>query len=26
LHDHYVCIRNGVVEAIWEIDARGMSR
>lgn len=26
LHDHYVCVRNGRVEAIWEIGARGASR
>jgi D-serine deaminase-like pyridoxal phosphate-dependent protein len=23
LHDQYVCVRNGVVEAIWPIAARG---
>jgi 3-hydroxy-D-aspartate aldolase len=23
LYDHYVCIRNGRVEAIWPITARG---
>lgn len=23
LYDHYICIRNGVVEAIWPITARG---
>lgn len=26
LHDNYVCVRNGIVEAIWEIGARGASR
>jgi D-serine deaminase-like pyridoxal phosphate-dependent protein len=26
LHDHYVCVRKGRVEAIWEIGARGASR
>ena len=26
LHDEYVCIRNGIVEAIWPIEARGASR
>lgn len=26
LHDHYVCVRKGVVEATWPIDARGASR
>jgi 3-hydroxy-D-aspartate aldolase len=26
LHDHYVCIRNGIVEALWPIEARGASR
>ena len=23
LYDHYICIRNGIVEAIWPITARG---
>jgi 3-hydroxy-D-aspartate aldolase len=23
LHDWYVCVRNGVVEALWPITARG---
>jgi 3-hydroxy-D-aspartate aldolase len=23
LHDQYVCVRNGVVEAVWPIAARG---
>ena len=23
LYDHYICIRNGCVEAIWPITARG---
>ena len=26
LHDHYICVRQDVVEAIWTIGARGMSR
>lgn len=26
LHDEYVCIRDGKVEAIWPIEARGKSR
>lgn len=26
LHDEYVCIRDGKVEAIWPIEARGASR
>lgn len=26
LHDHYVCMRQGKVETIWPIDARGASR
>jgi D-serine deaminase-like pyridoxal phosphate-dependent protein len=26
LHDQYVCVRNGVVEKLWDIDARGLSR
>lgn len=26
LHDHYVCVRNGRVETVWEIGARGASR
>lgn len=25
LHDHYICVRNGRVEAIWPISARGAS-
>ena len=23
LYDHYVCVRNGIVEAVWEVAARG---
>ena len=23
LYDHYVCVRKGVVEALWPITARG---
>jgi D-serine deaminase-like pyridoxal phosphate-dependent protein len=26
LHDHYICLRNDSVEAIWTIGARGASR
>lgn len=26
LHEEYVCVRKGVVEAIWPIEARGASR
>ena len=26
LHDHFICFRGDVVEAIWPIDARGLSR
>ena len=26
LHDQFVCVRNGVVEALWPIDARGLSQ
>lgn len=26
LHDYFICVRRGIVEAIWNIDARGMSR
>ncbi len=26
LYDAYVCVRGGVVEAVWKIEARGLSR
>lgn len=26
LHDHYLCVRQGTVEAVWNISARGASR
>ncbi len=26
LHEQYVCVRNGIVEAVWAIGARGASR
>ncbi|GGC13158.1 alanine racemase [Oxalicibacterium flavum] len=26
LHDQFVCVRDGVVEALWAIDARGLSQ